>query len=48
MRVDGLMTTESEKEIEDEDLFIEDMGEDEDMEELGDALTSKKGAKSGK
>ena len=44
----GLMTKESEKEIEDEDLFIEDMGEDEDMEEMGDALASKKGAKGGK
>ncbi|KAK8803892.1 hypothetical protein WA588_005782 [Blastocystis sp. NMH] len=39
---------ESEKEIEDEDLFVEDMGEDEDMEELGDALPSKKGTKGGK
>lgn len=45
---DDLMTKESEKEIEDEDLFIEDMGEDEDMEEMGDALASKKGAKAGK
>ena len=48
MGVDGVMTLESEKEIEDEDLFVEDMGEDEDMEELGDALPSKKGTKGGK
>ena len=29
-------------------VTIEDMGEDEDMEELGDALPSKKGTKGGK